>query len=109
MAILGRTAFDDTGRQFMKLQWLGLATAVVWLSTLLISLSMMWHRDWMDGDPALELLTGAVFSLATIVGLSLGPALCIPGIRRRVAGWHRAVWVLTSMVIWGIVVWRLGH
>ncbi len=93
----------------MKVQWLGLLTAVAWVSTLLVSLSMMWHREWMEGDPPLELLTAIVFSSATVIGLTLGPLLCLPLIRQRVTGWHRACWVMLSLVVWAFVALRLSN
>ena len=68
------------------LRFLGFATIVVWALTFLVSLSMMWHRTWMEGDPPSEIATGALHAVSVVVGVALGLSLLAPGTRRTLNG-----------------------
>ena len=59
------------------LPWLGLIVIVLWLTTAAIALTMMWHPDWMNGDPPAKNATVAVHMAAVVLGLGLGPLLWV--------------------------------
>ncbi|MEM7413494.1 MAG: hypothetical protein AAF430_24895 [Myxococcota bacterium] len=65
--------------------WLGVAVIGVWVATLLTSLSMMWDRTWMEGNPPSELATGGLHGLAVIAGLGLGGSLLARAVRRELS------------------------
>ena len=68
-----------------RLRFLGFATIAIWGLTLLVSLSMMWHREWMEGDPPSEIAVGLLHALAAVVGVGLGGALLVPRVRQALS------------------------
>lgn len=62
-------------------RWIGYAMIAIWIVTFLTSLTMMWHREWMESDPLSELITGGVHLAAVVTGAGLGVLLFVPGVR----------------------------
>lgn len=63
------------------LKWSGIISIVVMISTLLISLTMMWHPDWMSRDvtPISQRLTQIAGIAGILIGLVGGPLMIALG------------------------------
>lgn len=63
------------------LKWSGIISIAVMISTLLISLSMMWHPDWMARDvtPISQRLTQIAGIAGIMIGLAGGPLMIAMG------------------------------
>lgn len=59
----------------------GYVAITVWLTTLLIALTMMWDKRWMESNPPSEIFVGVLHATAVLVGLGLGASLLVPDIR----------------------------
>lgn len=79
-----------------RLQWLGWVTIGVWGLTLLISLSMMWDREWMESNPPSEILTGGLHWAAVVVGAGLASSLFRADVRRALTGAQRASFTIAG-------------
>ena len=68
-----------------RLRHLGFATIAMWGLSFFVSLSMMWHREWMEGDPPSEIAVGSLHFAAVLLGVGLGAALLVPRVRRSLS------------------------
>ena len=64
------------------LKWSGIASIVILVSTVLITLSMMWHPDWMSRDvtPISQRLTQIAGFVGNLIGLAGGPLMIAMGL-----------------------------
>ena len=78
------------------LQWIGVLVICLWLGTMLVGLTMMWDREWMDRDitPTSQWLTNAVHMFAVYLGVCLGPALLFKAIRNKLGLFHKVSYII---------------
>ena len=69
-----------------RFRWFGFLVIALWATTLLTSLSMMWHREWMEGDPPSEIAVGLLHAAAVIGGVGLGGSLLASNVRQTLSG-----------------------
>ncbi len=53
----------------------GYLTMALWVGTVLIALTMMWDKRWMESNPPSEILVGVLHAGAVAVGFTLGVSL----------------------------------
>ncbi len=76
----------------------GYAAITVWLATLLIALTMMWDKRWMESNPPSEIFVGVLHATAAAAGLGLGVSLLAPGIRSALTTPQLASFTAASML-----------
>lgn len=92
-------------REFNASGWIALALVVVWLSTLLVSLSAMWRPSWMYLDGVAEHLLGLAHGLAVLPGLILPALLCLQEVRARLNRWEVGSWIVLGVCAY-TTLWR---